>query len=62
MTCPERKQEIIVQNHVLKYLNEIVKAKPDKTAYSDGTNELTFGQAGASEVSFMKKEFIRSRW
>ncbi len=33
-----------MQNHVLKYLNEIVKAKPDKTAYSDGTNELTFGQ------------------
>lgn len=33
-----------MQNHVLKYLNEIVKAKPDKTAYSDGTNELTFSQ------------------
>lgn len=33
-----------MQNHVLKYLNEIVKVKPDKTAYSDGTNELTFAQ------------------
>lgn len=38
----ERRQESIVQNHVLKYLNEIVKVKPDKTAYSDGTNGLTF--------------------
>lgn len=33
-----------MQNHVLKYLNEIVTRKPDKIAYSDGENSLTFRQ------------------
>lgn len=33
-----------MQNHVLKYLNEIVTKKPDKIAYSDGENSLTFRQ------------------
>lgn len=31
-----------MQNNVLKYLREIVDKKPDKTAYSDGTDSLTF--------------------
>lgn len=31
-----------MQNHVLNYLNAIVKEKPDKTAYSDGKDSLTF--------------------
>lgn len=31
-----------MQNNVLKYLREIVDKKPDKTAYSDGTDALTF--------------------
>ncbi len=31
-----------MQNHVLKYLNQIVRKKPDKLAYSDGTQSLTF--------------------
>lgn len=33
-----------MQNNVLDYLNEIVKKKPDKTAYSDGNSEMTFRQ------------------
>lgn len=33
---------IDMQNHVLSYLNQIVKEKPDKLAYSDGTEGLTF--------------------
>ena len=33
-----------MQNHVLDYLNEIVKKKPDKVAFSDGTDALTFAQ------------------
>lgn len=32
-----------MQNNVLKYLYEIVERKPEKTAYSDGTTELSFG-------------------
>lgn len=31
-----------MQNHVLKYLNQIVRKKPDKLAFSDGTRSLTF--------------------
>lgn len=31
-----------MQNNVLNYLNNIVKEKPDKTAYSDGTESLSF--------------------
>lgn len=31
-----------MQNNVLNYLNRIVKEKPDKTAYSDGTISLSF--------------------
>lgn len=33
-----------MQNNVLDYLNETVKNVPDKMAFSDGTNELTFLQ------------------
>lgn len=33
-----------MQNHVLKYLNEIVKKCPDKVAYSNGEEELTFAE------------------
>ena len=33
-----------MQNHVLDYLNEIVTKKPDKVAFSDGTDTLTFAQ------------------
>lgn len=31
-----------MQNNVLDYLNEIVRRKPGKTAYSDGANALSF--------------------
>lgn len=31
-----------MQNNVLNYLREIIKRKPDKTAYSDGTTSFTF--------------------
>ncbi len=31
-----------MQNNVLNYLNKIVKEKPDKLAYSDGIQSLTF--------------------
>ena len=40
-----------MQNHVLKYLNEIVKKVPDKTAYSDGTVSLTFREVYAQSRS-----------
>lgn len=33
-----------MQNHVLKYLYEIVERKPDKTAFSDGETSFTFGE------------------
>jgi len=52
---------MIVQNHVLKYLNDIVNEKPDKTAYSDGTVSLTFRQVyeqSRSIGSFLYKKGI----
>lgn len=33
-----------MQNHVLNYLDQIVKKKPEKTAFSDGADSLTFAQ------------------
>ena len=33
-----------MQNHVLDYLSEIVKIKPDKTAFADDSEALTFRQ------------------
>ena len=33
-----------MQNNVLDYLNEIVKIKPDKLAFSNGTEGLTFSE------------------
>ena len=33
-----------MQNNVLDYLNEIVKKKPDKLAFSNGTEGLTFAE------------------
>ena len=36
-----------MHNNVIDYLNEIVKHKPDKTAYSDGTTSLTFSDVYA---------------
>lgn len=33
-----------MQNNVLGYLNRIVREKPDKTAFSDGTESLSFRQ------------------
>ena len=33
-----------MQNNVLKYLNRIVEEKPDKLAFSDGKEGLTFRQ------------------
>ena len=33
-----------MQNHVLDYLRDIVPVKPDKVAFSDGTDEMTFLQ------------------
>ncbi len=50
-----------MQNHVLKYLNEIVKKVPDKTAYSDGTVSLMFREVYAqsrSVGSFLYKKGI----
>lgn len=50
-----------MQNHVLKYLNEIVKKVPDKTAYSDGMVSLTFREVYAqsrSVGSFLYKKGI----
>ena len=50
-----------MQNHVLKYLNEIVKKVPDNTAYSDGTVSLTFREVYAqsrSVGSFLYKKGI----
>ncbi len=35
---------MIVQKHVLNYLYQIVTERPDKEAYSDGTETLTFRQ------------------
>ena len=32
----------IMQNNVLDYLDEIVNSKPDKIAFSDGIDKLTF--------------------
>ena len=31
-----------MQNNILDYLNETVLRTPDKTAFSDGTDSLTF--------------------
>lgn len=53
-----------MQNHVLKYLNEIVKVKPDKAAYSDGTNTLTFREVyeqSRSVGSYLHREGIYKR-
>ncbi len=33
-----------MQNHVLDYLRDIVPVKPDKVAFSDGTDDMTFLQ------------------
>lgn len=33
-----------MQNHILDYLNNIVRAKPDKTAFADERREMTFAQ------------------
>lgn len=33
-----------MQNHVLSYLDRIVEQKPEKTAFSNGTDSLTFAQ------------------
>ena len=33
-----------MKHHVLNYLNEIVQKKPDKVAYSNGTESLTFAE------------------
>ena len=50
-----------MRNNVLDYLNEIVKEKPHKTAYSDGTVSLSFlevyGQS-RSIASFLHKKGI----
>lgn len=51
----------IMQNNVLNYLNKIVKEKPDKTAYSDGTLSLTFRevyQQSRSIGSFLHKKGV----
>lgn len=39
---------IRMQNNVLDYLDESVKKKPDKTAFSDGTDSLTFREVDRS--------------
>lgn len=50
-----------MQNNVLKYLNNIVKEKPDKVAFSDGTNSLSFQDVyrlSRSIGSFLNKKGI----
>lgn len=50
-----------MQNNVLKYLNNIVKEKPDKVAFSDGTNSLSFMDVyrlSRSIGSFLNKKGI----
>ena len=46
--CAEQKNQMPrgmdMQNNVLKYLNRIVEEKPDKLAFSDGKEGLTFRQ------------------
>lgn len=37
-----KEEEQVMQNNVLNYLNQIVKEKPDKTAYADGEASLSF--------------------
>lgn len=37
-----KEEEQVMQNNVLNYLNQIVKEKPDKTAYADGGTSLSF--------------------
>lgn len=53
-----------MHNNVLNYLNEIVKVKPDKLAYSDGTNRLTFREtydAARAIGTYLAKEGIRKK-
>ena len=55
-----------MQNNVLRYLRQIAEEKPDKTAYSDGVDSLTFAQVDRYSRgigSFLsKKGFIRGLW
>ena len=53
-----------MHNNVLNYLNEIVKVKPDKLAYSDGTNNLTFQEthdAATSIGTYLAKKGITKK-
>ena len=53
-----------MHNNVLNYLNEIVKVKPDKLAYSDGTNNLTFQEtydAATSIGTYLAKNGITKK-
>ncbi len=53
-----------MQNHVLSYLNQIVREKPDKVAYSDGTEGLTFREVyrySRSIGSFLHERGIYKR-
>ena len=53
-----------MHNNVLNYLNEIVKVKPDKLAYSDGTNNLTFQEtydAATSIGTYLVKNGITKK-
>ena len=50
-----------MQNNVLKYLNHIVEEKPDKAAFSDGTDSLSFREVhrlSRSIGSFLHKKGI----
>lgn len=50
-----------MQNNVLKYLNHIAKEKPDKVAFSDGTDSLSFNEVyrlSRSIGSFLHKRGI----
>ena len=40
-----------MQNHVLDYLNEIVKRKPEKVAFSNGTEGKSFAEVYAESRS-----------
>ncbi len=59
----ERHEEM--QNNVLDYLDETVLKVPEKIAFSNGTDGMTFLQvdkAGLSGHGFIRAEFTGSQW
>ena len=53
-----------MQNHVLDYLDNIVRIKPDKIAFADDKEALTFKQVydqSRSIGTFLHKKLERTR-